>query len=193
MEWYQQHLRTVNNLTRQSRTGLSSKSRGNKSSNRARKGRRTRRARNRRLAKERQRSSAKDELDSQTHTGPSGCTIPSDEEVQMEFTEEMLEFFATSHKHRMERDNNKKKGSDEEEEADHVNIEQVMTGQVAPSFSAPAEQPGLRRTTEMKLLYGEDAPMIHGMETALQLTFDRITDKHQPKLWPNMPLNITFS
>jgi len=109
----------------------------------------------------------------------------------MEITEEMLEFFATSQKHRMERDM-KKKQDEEEKEDVHVNIEQVVSGQQAPSINAPTEQPGLRRTEELKVLYGRDAAMIQGMETALQLTFERITDKCQPKLWPNMPLKINF-
>ena len=57
---------------------------------------------------------------------------------------------------------------------------------------APSERPGARRTTEMKLLYGKGAAMIHGMETAMQLTYDRNCDLKQPKMWPNMPLNVKF-
>jgi gem associated protein 8 len=47
------------------------------------------------------------------------------------------------------------------------------------------------RRQEMSKLYGSDsAPMILGMETAMQLTFDRFVGKHQPKHWPNIPLNL---
>ena len=56
----------------------------------------------------------------------------------------------------------------------------------------PSERPGVRRTTEMKQLYGAGAAMIHGMETAMQLNFDRNCDLKQPKLWPNLPLTIKF-
>lgn len=58
---------------------------------------------------------------------------------------------------------------------------------------APKERPGVRRTFEMKQLYGIDAAKIHGMETAMQLTFDRNCDRLQPKLWPIMPFKIKFS
>jgi hypothetical protein len=54
----------------------------------------------------------------------------------------------------------------------------------------PLNQIGLRRTKEMKLMYGEAAPMILGMETAMQLSFDRSCDLRQPKLWPNIPLKL---
>ena len=58
--------------------------------------------------------------------------------------------------------------------------------------AAPAVRPGQRRTAEMKLLYGKGAAMIHGMETAMQLNYDRQLDLKQPKHWPHLPLNITF-
>ena len=45
---------------------------------------------------------------------------------------------------------------------------------------------------EMKMLYGKGAAMIHGMETALQMNFDRNLDVRQPKMWPNMPFKIVF-
>ena len=44
----------------------------------------------------------------------------------------------------------------------------------------------------MKILYGKGAAMIHGMETALQMTYDRNVDLKQPKTWPNMPLRVVF-
>ena len=61
------------------------------------------------------------------------------------------------------------------------------------SNAAPKERPGMRRTQEMSLLYGNGAPMIHGMETAMQLTYDKNCDTKQPKLWPQLPLNIVFT
>lgn len=54
----------------------------------------------------------------------------------------------------------------------------------------PSERPGERRGAEMKKLYGEDAAKIQGMETAMQLTFDRNCDKKQPKYWPVIPLKL---
>ncbi|XP_035825445.1 uncharacterized protein LOC101864458 [Aplysia californica] len=203
MDWYQLHLKTVQKLSGfkmgvGAAANVSHQGRRQQSSNRARKARRSRRARNRRLAKERQRVGSADNVashgdNSRTETAVSGSSRPSDEEMKMEITDEMVEFFTTSYKHKMERDTKKKMEGKSEEEDAHVNIDQVVSGQQAPSTSAPAEQPGLRRTAELKYLYGTDAPMIHGMETALQLTFDRVSDKCQPKLWPNMPLKINFA
>ena len=57
----------------------------------------------------------------------------------------------------------------------------------------PSGRPGLHRTTEMRLLYGKGAAMIHGMETAMQLNYDRNYDLQQPKLWPQLPINIKFT
>lgn len=48
----------------------------------------------------------------------------------------------------------------------------------------------LRRVSEMKLLYGDDAPKIIGMETAVQLSFNKYCDMKGPKYWPNIPLNL---
>ena len=60
-------------------------------------------------------------------------------------------------------------------------------------MAAPRERPGLRRAAEMKELYGQGAAMIHGMETALQMTYDRNTDIRRPKFWPNMPFRVQFA
>ena len=61
------------------------------------------------------------------------------------------------------------------------------------SKNAPKERPGFRRTTEMVTLYGKGAAMIHGMETAMQLTYDKNCDQKKPKLWPQLPLKIDFT
>jgi len=54
----------------------------------------------------------------------------------------------------------------------------------------PLERPGERRGAEMKKLYGTSAAKIQGMETAMQLTFDRNCDRKQPKSWPVIPLKL---
>lgn len=54
----------------------------------------------------------------------------------------------------------------------------------------PRKQVGLQRTQEMQLMYGKASPMILGMETAMQLSFDRNCDLRQPKLWPHIPLRL---
>ncbi|KAJ9587772.1 hypothetical protein L9F63_018798 [Diploptera punctata] len=54
----------------------------------------------------------------------------------------------------------------------------------------PQKQVGAERNEQMQLLYGKATPMIMGMETAMQLSFDRNRDLKQPKLWPNIPLKL---
>ncbi|XP_074651736.1 gem-associated protein 8-like isoform X2 [Tubulanus polymorphus] len=127
--------------------------------------------------------------------------IPKDESdedsYEMEITEEMMNFFSISKKHKEEkRKKEKAQNTDDTETEDdkYINIEAVNTqkGQANISSKAPRERPGARRTNEMKILYGRGAAMIHGMETAMQLTFDRNCDIRQPKMWPHMPLHIKF-
>lgn len=124
-------------------------------------------------------------------TEQSGTSYSDSEEFEMEITNEMLQFFAKSQKHREERDE-KKLGPDGQEEK-HVDVDSIKVNKKAPTSEAPKEQPGSRRTAEMLTLYGKGAAMIHGMETALQMTFDRNMDVKQPKIWPNMPLKLVFN
>lgn len=116
------------------------------------------------------------------------------EEFQMEITQDMIDFFAKTEAHRRERDEGRKaKNSEEHNESEHINVEDVKVTEMRKrTVEAPKERPGARRTAEMKLLYGKGAAMIHGMETALQMTYDRNTDLKQPKMWPNMPLRVVF-
>ncbi|XP_060568027.1 gem-associated protein 8-like [Ruditapes philippinarum] len=116
------------------------------------------------------------------------------EEFQMEISQDMIDFFAKTQAHRKERDEARKAEKDDEGvEPEHINVENVkVTETRAPTVEAPKERPGAKRTAEMKLLYGKGAPMIHGMETALQMTYDRNVDLKQPKTWPNMPLRVIF-
>lgn len=114
------------------------------------------------------------------------------EEIEMEITEEMLNFFAKSQKHKELRDAKKCVVDADNEEGEYIDIEGATLSTKRGTVLPPAEQPGARRTSEMKLLYGKGAAMIHGMETAMQLCFDRNCDIQQPKLWPNMPLNLKF-
>ncbi|KAI8798639.1 gem-associated protein 8 [Biomphalaria glabrata] len=113
-----------------------------------------------------------------------------EEDIEMEITEEMAQFIKTSMMHKLERDNIKKNVEETREEETSIKI---ASCQPNPTTSAPVERPGARRAAELKDLYGNGAAMIHGMETALQMTYDRDLDRLKPKLWPNMPLRIVFS
>lgn len=45
------------------------------------------------------------------------------------------------------------------------------------------------RSEELKKIYGEKSPKILGMETALQLNYERHFEKSKPSYWPHLPLN----
>ncbi|KAM8977303.1 gem-associated protein 8 [Pelodytes ibericus] len=106
----------------------------------------------------------------------------------MEITEELRQYFAETERHREELKKQQQLEAEMHEqyvEADHDL--HVATGR---STQPPSERPGERRREEMKKLYGEDAAKIQGMETAIQLNFDRHCDKKQPKYWPIIPLKL---
>merc|ERR1712004_175660 len=128
-----------------------------------------------------------------SNTHPDEGSESEGSEVHMEFTAEMLDFFSQSAKHRQEREAKKeaKKEDGTTENQDYVQLGEEQASQNA-TVLPPTERPGVKLTSEMKYLYGKGAAMIHGMETAMQLNYDRNCDRKAPRLWPNLPLNITF-
>lgn len=129
----------------------------------------------------------------------------------MELSEEMRQFFLQSQKHREElkelrlainqkehaertKDGDMAHKDAEEDESYDDEFEMSFTsskkGKKKHIIGAPVEQPGRRRAEEMKILYGKDSPAIHGMETAIQMQFDRNCDKKQPSFWPTVPLKM---
>ncbi|XP_022254869.1 gem-associated protein 8-like isoform X2 [Limulus polyphemus] len=113
----------------------------------------------------------------------------SEVQLEMEITEEMIAFFEHSAKHKEELTKKKDRRSIEEEQ--YVSLENMsVTGPFRRSKLPSVTQPSTNRTKEMKELYGKAAPTIHGMETAMQLSFDRFCDTKWPKLWPNIPLKM---
>nr|XP_015217242.1 PREDICTED: gem-associated protein 8 [Lepisosteus oculatus]XP_015217243.1 PREDICTED: gem-associated protein 8 [Lepisosteus oculatus]XP_015217244.1 PREDICTED: gem-associated protein 8 [Lepisosteus oculatus] len=117
----------------------------------------------------------------------------SDGEVEcdvsnMEITEELRQYFAETERHREER--RKQQQLEEEQQSAYVPADHDLYRVARRSAQPPRDQPGVRRGIEMKMLYGEDAAKIQGMETAMQLTFDRNCDLKQPKYWPVIPLKL---
>lgn len=120
------------------------------------------------------------------------------EDVEFQVTPELVEFLAQSHRHRKQRDADKltENIASGGGEVGHIEASQTSASRLrltAATCQAPKERPGSRRTHEMKLLYGDSAALIHGMETAMQLRFDTGLDKNQPVHWPNIPLKLPFT
>ncbi|XP_046388533.1 gem-associated protein 8-like [Ischnura elegans] len=86
---------------------------------------------------------------------------------------DLLEFFKQSMTHKMEL-RARRKASEESDWTD----------------SSSMKKSGSVRSEEMRLLYGKNSAMIHGMETAMQLTFERNCDILNPVLWPVLPLKM---
>ncbi|KAM6945505.1 gem-associated protein 8 [Aplochiton taeniatus] len=100
----------------------------------------------------------------------------------MEITDELRQYFAQTEKH-------KEDLKKQQQEEPHVPADRAMHS-AWRSDLPPTERPGERRGAEMKKLYGQDAARIQGMETAMQLTFDRNCDRKQPRYWPVIPLKL---
>lgn len=123
---------------------------------------------------------------------PKDCHQENEEiEFEMEITDAMREFLAKSSEHKKQKEIMKEKESSKKE-TPCINIENVGDQPLSASHLPPAERPGVRRTKQMKQLYGKNAGSIHCMETALQMEFNRVIDGLQPKLWPNMPFKCIF-
>ncbi|XP_063809604.1 gem-associated protein 8 [Pseudophryne corroboree] len=122
------------------------------------------------------------------------ATSESDEEgiecdmSNMEITEELRQYFAETERHREELKRQQQLEAEMHEQ--YVDAGHDLHIPTKRSTQPPSERPGERRRIEMKKLYGEDAAKIQGMETAMQLNFDRHCDKKQPKYWPIIPLKL---
>uniref|UniRef100_G1U7G0 Gem nuclear organelle associated protein 8 n=1 Tax=Oryctolagus cuniculus TaxID=9986 RepID=G1U7G0_RABIT len=117
----------------------------------------------------------------------------SDGEVEcdvsnMEITEELRQYFATTEKHREER--RRQQQLDAARLEDYVNADHDLYYNTHRSVEPPIERPGARRQAEMKLLYGESAAKIQAMEAAMQLSFDKHCNRKLPKYWPVIPLKF---
>jgi len=110
-------------------------------------------------------------------------------EIEMQFAPEFMQFLMESAKHRKERDEQMTQNPTESSYAGAL-LNKESISMKKRTTEAPKQQPGSQRLEEIKLLYGKDAQMIHGMETAMQLNFEQNCDIKQPQFWPNLPLQF---
>lgn len=113
-----------------------------------------------------------DEARGENRAGPGA----DNEDLEFTVTEDMLNFFETSERHK--REMRRKRGSrtaHEEEDSE-----------VTP-FVGAAERARMRKE-EADLLYGDASSKILTMETALQSVVERYEDTANPQYWPNIPL-----
>ncbi|TGZ56592.1 uncharacterized protein [Temnothorax longispinosus] len=98
------------------------------------------------------------------------------EDLEFNVTEDMLNFFETSERHK--REMRQQDGFDRA--AHEENSEETP-------FVGAAEKAWVRNK-EAELLYGDAGSKILAMETALQSTVERYEDTANPQYWPNIPL-----
>jgi len=98
------------------------------------------------------------------------------EDLEFNVTEDLLNFFETSERHK--REMRRKYGS--KTAACEDNLEETP-------FVGAAESARMRKK-EVDLLYGDAGSKILAMETALQSTVERYEDSANPEYWPNIPL-----
>lgn len=101
------------------------------------------------------------------------------ENLEFNVTEDMLDFFETSERHRREMRERRSAEERKTTKKRDMNDESIV-------INAP-ENLRVKRE-EAELLYGEAAPKILAMETALQVTANRYKDLSNAQYWPNIPL-----
>lgn len=108
----------------------------------------------------------------------------ADDEEDMDVAEDFLIFMEESEKHREQWKVTK---------ARLKGLNGALTPEDSVVDTGPKEHPDTIRSREMQHLYGTSSPQIHAMETAIQLSFDRICTLYQPQYWPNIPINVMFN
>uniref|UniRef100_G3MQ65 Gem-associated protein 8 n=1 Tax=Amblyomma maculatum TaxID=34609 RepID=G3MQ65_AMBMU len=100
-----------------------------------------------------------------------------DSSFEMPVTEELITFFEQSARHRKSLCSS---GAEQEEELQ----EQQQQSWRRQASSSPG-------ALHHRRLYGAaDGAMVHGMELAMQLTFEHFVDSNQAKHWPNIALKL---
>lgn len=110
-----------------------------------------------------------------------------DTDLNFELCEEYLKYMEISYRHKMEMKKLNEKNDEKKQGTDGVSDKKKVSGSKCDNVRTLYKKE--ERLKEMSLLYGEAAPKIHAMETALQLVFNKNADSLQPTLWPNIALN----
>lgn len=93
----------------------------------------------------------------------------SEEEIEMIVTEDLIAFFEQSARHRK-------------------SLDAFRSANAQPQPAASKES----RLARRQRLYGRGpaADVLHCLETDLQLSFDKFTDRLEAQPWPNIPLKL---
>jgi gem associated protein 8 len=132
----------------------------------------------------------------------------SDDSDLLDISEDYLKFVIQTKRHQLERKRLRQMRLKYNERVEYVDIsqtDQFFTKSCAPVKSHKNDKNHKNhnndtndkikhisddRNEQMLQLYGEDYNLIQGMEAALQLNFDRLCDRFQPKFWPIVPIRM---
>ncbi|RZF45023.1 hypothetical protein LSTR_LSTR001984 [Laodelphax striatellus] len=123
-------------------------------------------------------------------------------QINFEVDENFLEFLKISMKHKQDLKKERMQGEKKSRQRQPPNKNEKnekSSRSVKSSFRddrkytpAPDCFLGKKRLEEMGLLYGSAAQKIIGMETALQLSFNKKCDTSHPVYWPAVPINLNM-
>jgi len=102
------------------------------------------------------------------------------EDLEFHVTEDMLNFFETSERHRRELQKHKFKKE---------TVYEKDTAKQIPIPISGVESVRAKKQ-EAALLYGDASSKILTIETALQAAIDKYKDTANPQYWPNIPLKL---
>lgn len=130
-------------------------------------------------------------VQSKTSTDPIGDQmtnqteeLDSTSECDESVSEEFLAFIAQTRKHQMEREKRRQElAHKEQDEVEYKDLSELENRTKLIASRAPE----LRED-----LYGEQANEIYSKELKLQFAFNEFCDKHQPKFWPMIPINLSI-
>jgi gem associated protein 8 len=125
--------------------------------------------------------------------------IDSDDSDLLDISEDYLKFVMQTKRHQLERKRLREMRLKYNERVEYVDISQTdhfFTKSCAPIKNSKnytnhkIKHISNQTNDQMFQLYGEDYNLIQGMEAALQLNFDRLCDRFQPKFWPIVPIRM---
>ncbi|XP_054263104.1 gem-associated protein 8-like [Macrosteles quadrilineatus] len=102
-------------------------------------------------------------------------------DIEFNLTEDVVEFLETSIRHKLTL--KKEKIEKKNTTADSRAKEGEKKVEASP------KKPALKRKEELEQFYGKNSNLIQGLETSLQLSFNRNCDTFKPMLYPAVPLN----
>jgi hypothetical protein len=119
----------------------------------------------------------------------------TEEEAEEFISDEYLQFALETRRHRKEREQLRVEKAKAADRVVYKDISQVTRSWRPSKVPGRGEQASSssKSLSHMICMYGPDGgPKIAAQEARMQAKFDQLSDLHQPKLWPTIPIKINF-